>query len=356
MLILDEELQENRIFDYNQRMMKHWFFLLSLLLLAKIEACSCFMMKQGPQVFAAKNYDWQVEEGMLVVNKAGIKKTAIIDPHPLTWTSRYGCLSFNQYGREFPMGGVNEEGLVVEILWLQNTKYPQVDGRKGLPELQWIQYQLDTSKNVEDVISSDSLVRLSSHSFSPVHFMVIDRQGEAATIEYLEGKMVVHRTPQMPVAAITNDTYEQSVRSLQGGMPECNSLMRFSTIAKLLPHSKACVGDAFHILKKAKCGKNTVWSIVYELKERKVHFLTASQSARKSVCLKAFDFSPSTPVLVLDLNQNISGDVTRHFIPYSKEFNRKLIDHTLDQTPFLKGLPAIFREELANYPDTTHSF
>jgi choloylglycine hydrolase len=26
------------------------------------------------------------------------------------WTSRYGSITFNQYGREFPSGGINEKG------------------------------------------------------------------------------------------------------------------------------------------------------------------------------------------------------------------------------------------------------
>ena len=311
------------------------------------------MMREGTQVFAAKNYDWEVDRGMLFVNKSHIRKTAIIDKNPLTWTSKYGSLTFNQYGREFPMGGVNEEGLVVEILWLQNTKYPPMDQRKGLPELQWIQYQLDTSKDVHEVIASDQEVRISCHSFSPVHFMVIDRAGNAATIEFLEGKMVVHKTPKMPISAITNDTYDLCIQSLKSDSCTSNSLQRFATIAGLLPRARANVEEAFYILKRASCGKRTVWSIVYDLTGKKVYFSTLCSTARKSVHVDSFDFSPRTPVYAFDLNQNISGDVSKHFVPYTRELNRRLIDQTLDQTPFLKGLPQEFHAELASYPETT---
>ncbi len=43
------------------------------------------------------------------------------------WTAVYGSISFNQYGKEFPTGGMNEKGLVVELMWLDETKFPAQD-------------------------------------------------------------------------------------------------------------------------------------------------------------------------------------------------------------------------------------
>ena len=80
-------------------------------------------------------------------------RAAIDVAKPFTWTSRFGSLTFNQYGREFPSGGINEKGLVVELMWLDDTRYPAPDGRGELPTLQWIQYQLDTAANVDDANS-----------------------------------------------------------------------------------------------------------------------------------------------------------------------------------------------------------
>lgn len=34
----------------------------------------------------------------------------------LGWTSRYASVTFNQWGREFPMDGMNEAGLVVALV------------------------------------------------------------------------------------------------------------------------------------------------------------------------------------------------------------------------------------------------
>lgn len=68
-----------------------------------------------------KNYDWHLEFGYLMINKRNVTKTAMqtgtaIDS-PAAWTSRYGSVTFNQYGRESPMGGMNEAGLAQD-LWI----------------------------------------------------------------------------------------------------------------------------------------------------------------------------------------------------------------------------------------------
>jgi len=71
-------------------------------------ACTTFCYQDGGALVFGKNYDWNVEDGLVVVNKRGVVKTAMIERGPATWTSKYGSVTFNQYGREFPSGGINE--------------------------------------------------------------------------------------------------------------------------------------------------------------------------------------------------------------------------------------------------------
>ncbi len=55
----------------------------------------------GPLV--GKSYDWNDERGLVVVNKRGvIKRALVLSPGnaPARWTSRFASLTFNQYGRE----------------------------------------------------------------------------------------------------------------------------------------------------------------------------------------------------------------------------------------------------------------
>ena len=152
---------------------------------------------------------------MLVVNKRHMSKTALGLNNPMKWISKYGSVTFNQYGRGFPCGGMNEKGLVIEVLWLDGTRYPQADHRPMVSTLQWIQYQLDTAATMDEVVASDERVRIETFSGTNVHYLVIERSGAAATIEFLDGKMVVHRGDDLPVKALTNSTYQRSLQRIE---------------------------------------------------------------------------------------------------------------------------------------------
>ncbi|MFP4472205.1 MAG: linear amide C-N hydrolase, partial [Bacteroidales bacterium] len=136
--------------------------LIAMLIMNSSDACTTFCLQDdsGHIVFG-RNFDFPSGLGHVVVNHRNLQKTAFIRPpeKPITWVSKLGSISFNQNGREFPYGGMNEAGLVIEQMWLQETKYPAHDHRYGLSELQWIQYQLDNAATVQEVIDSDTLLR-----------------------------------------------------------------------------------------------------------------------------------------------------------------------------------------------------
>ena len=104
-----------------------FFFSALLVLLPAIEAfaCTTFFLKQdGHQVFG-RNYDWNVEEALIIANKRGMFKRSYVRAEATgeaaAWRSKYGSVTFNQYGREFPTGGKNEAGLVVETMSLSEA-------------------------------------------------------------------------------------------------------------------------------------------------------------------------------------------------------------------------------------------
>ncbi len=105
------------------------------------------------------------DEGLVFINKRGVLKTANAAgrddfKRPAKWISKYGSISFNQHGRELPLGGMNEAGLVVESLVLKETNYPAPDSRPSISILQWVQYQLDTNSTIQEVIESSSQLRI----------------------------------------------------------------------------------------------------------------------------------------------------------------------------------------------------
>jgi hypothetical protein len=73
----------------------------------------------------------------------------------------------------------------VEELSYSPARYPPSDDRSSLTELQWIQFQLDNSASAEEVLASDTLVRIDGFLFG-LHYMVADPSGSVAVIEFLE--------------------------------------------------------------------------------------------------------------------------------------------------------------------------
>jgi len=321
-------------------------------------ACTTFCFERnGTHVFG-KNYDWSVEDGLIIVNKRGVSKTAFTQENPARWTSDYGSLTFNQYGREFPSGGINEKGLVVELMWLDETVYPEPDRRLALPTLQWIQFQLDNSASVEDVVASDAQIRISAAGSARIHFLVADATGAVATIEYINGRMVWHRGKELPYPVLTNDMYQVSVTyvdNMDANKPLTgSSLDRFARAARgLASDGKSPVEDAFAMLDTVAQGDYTQWSIVYDIGDKRAYVRTRLHREVRYIDLDVLDFSCQTPVRVVDLNADYTGDLSKVLVNYSLDANRKLVRAAFSETEFLRDTPAEEIDGLARYPEAT---
>ena len=323
-------------------------------------ACTTFCLKHGPEAVFGKNYDWSVGDGLVMVNKRGVAKTAALPPQekPASWVSRYGSVTFNQYGREFPNGGMNEAGLVVELMWLDETAYPAADGRPALGCLEWIQYQLDNFTTAAEVARNAGRLRISSEA--KVHFLACDKSGGCAAVELIGGKPVVHTGASLPARALTNHSYEDSLRFRERTRGDAKarqgigSLQRFARASARVEEYAG--GDpvryAFDTLDGVAQGDYTRWSIVYDLRAGRVHWRTRENRRIRSVALSAFNFSCATPVKLLDIGEG-AGDVTRLFANYTPAANRKLVASSVHQTEFLAGMPEQEIAEAARHPETT---
>lgn len=333
---------------------------LTLVSTASASACTTFCLRDEGRIVFGKNYDWNVGDGMLVVNKRGVARTADAggDPKPARWESKYGSVTFNQYGRDFPSGGINEAGLTIELMWLDGSRYPASDARPAVDVLQWIQYQLDNHATVAEVLASEKGLRIASQT--PIHYLVADRKGQVATVEFLNGRMVAHTGKDLPVAALANSTYSESVayaRKQGEDVPAgIGSLPRFTRAASRVRTFDAKDADpvayAFETLDQVVQPGHTQWSIVYEVDRGRVHFRTRDQRKIRSLDLKAVDFSCATPVRVLDLDADVQGDVAKRLIPYTRDLNRELVTASFRKTPFLAQMPEAELERVARYPES----
>lgn len=359
------------------------FLLVTVLMHMDVRACTTFQLNHKGQILVGKNYDWMVEEGLIIVNKRGASKTAMrstVDNTglgtPATWKAKYGSVTFTQYGRELGPGGMNEAGLVVESMGLfrntPNRKYPDPDDRVSIMVQQWRQYQLDNFATVQEVIDSNANLRIRPKRGVHSHFIISDKAGNCATIEFLDGKMVCHTNETLLHRVLTNNTYAYSLDFLkQDKIPEPDrfrSIERFTRAAKMVESYKpdaaaSPVAYAFDILKNVSWSverdwqgtpytSNTRWSIVYDQQNLRIHFRTHSNPEIRVVDLNTFDFSCATPVKMLDITAKLSGNVSKNFVDYSQQSNRDLIEKAFTKTVFLPKFSDQQLDTLSKYPDT----
>ena len=118
--------------------------------------------------------------------------------------------------------GMNEKGLVANLLYLAESKYPRRsadDKRPTLPNSAWVQYVLDnyatTAEAVEGLRKEEfRIVPIVAPTGEPgtVHFSISDASGDSAIFEFIDGKLTIHHGKQYQV--MTNSpTFERATSS-----------------------------------------------------------------------------------------------------------------------------------------------
>lgn len=297
--------------------------------------CTSIFWNTSTRPIFANNEDIFLETGYLFSNQRGIAKEALIFPpeQPLKWVSKYGSLVFSQCGKEFPSGGMNEAGLVVEQMTLPETRYPDPQGYPSVKELQLIQYLLDSCSTTSEAIDCITRVQIAQAS-GVIHYFMADKSGECAIVEYLDGSRVIYHGDSLPVQVLANSAYAPSLASLTDtnldertqNEYQLDSLRRFQMAAHWAGTSleSAPIEGAFQALAEV-AGPNTIWRIVYDMKTLTIHIQTSWNQETREISLSAFDFSSSKPGQVYDLHTPGSGNIQGHFLPYTTSRNQQLV-------------------------------
>jgi choloylglycine hydrolase len=313
-------------------------------------ACTTFMLARGVERVVGKSYDWYMGQGLVIVNKRGVAKRALLakpGDHAAEWVSRHASVTFNQYGREFPAGGMNDAGLVVEVMWMDSSTYEKADGRPTLNELQWIQYQLDSFATVAEMTAAAPALRVSP-VYARVHYLACDRSGACAAFEHIGGKQVV--TPG--ARALTNDPYAESVAwaARQAQPPAgAGSLQRFTRVSRqaAAPPAGDLVTGAFSVLDGVRWSESQ-WNIVYDPVHLRVSFRTRANRAIKTLDLGKLDPSCARAAALVDIDTDPGGDVATRLRPYDVPANRSLIERSVRR--IRNQLPAGAIDMMVAYP------
>jgi penicillin V acylase-like amidase (Ntn superfamily) len=309
------------------------------------EHCTAMVLdNDGHTVFGANFDHTRTDEGLVFINKRGVVKTSVntgTTGRRARWTTRYASISFNLVGYQYSWGGMNERGLSLSTMSLDETRQPREDARPPLDSGEWVQYILDTCATVADVIATDSQVRI----ITVDHYLVADRYGNAVVIEFLDGRMVWHAAPNLPVAALTNNVYEESCATWErlrrhGNYTGQNSSPhRFCLAADRVdgfrPTSDArAVAYAFDTLDEVRGERFSVsptnWSLVFDTKNLRAYYRTNRNYDIRWVDLKDLDLRCGAPVKMLDIHDGGAGDVADEFFDFDFDVNQDHVERFLD--------------------------
>jgi penicillin V acylase-like amidase (Ntn superfamily) len=314
--------------------------------------CSAATFMAGGNTIFAANLDYvNFCRGQIFINPLGLHKTGVIPGTTgvnAEWSSKYASVTFNFVGYQIAWAGMNEAGLVMSTMSLNQTELPRPDPRPVLDSGNWIQYLLDTCATVDEVLAADDLVR----NLTVDHYLVADRSGAAATIEFLDGELVAHTGGDLPVSVLTNSPYSELLSQWQihggsgdyGGMD--SSSQRFCIAADRVTafdgtSAEEGVAYAFQTL-QAIAGQRfsehtSQWRLVFDTGALRAYFKTDDDRTLRWVDLEAFNPWCGQPVQMLDIHARVSGDAASVFHDYS---HAEALDQMLWFIDFWPGVEA----------------
>jgi len=303
------------------------------------EACTSFCMDTPDGPVFGYNLDLFIPgDGLVFINQRGVAKEGFPSQagttgETLKWISKYGSVTFNVVGREWPNTGMNEAGLVISNMQLLKSEYPDRDERPGLPIGPWAQYVLDTCGTVAEAVKVDAKVRIEDDA-PPSHYLIVDAEGNCAAMEWIDGEYVCYTAEKAPVKAMSNMQYGRALEAFKRGGPRWwwsnpgQSAERFAEAHERSVNYDAekepdAVTYAFGTLLNV-AAPHTKWSIVYDISKREISYGTVTSKPVKHISFSNLDFACKEPLLMFDVNAAIEGDVEKHFVPYDPDVNFKV--------------------------------
>lgn len=318
------------------------------------QACTRVLyLGDNEQIMTGRTMDWKYDIGTnLWVFPRGMERNGVAGPNSLQWKSKYGSVIASGYDIS-TTDGVNEKGLVANLLWLAESKYPQVDDKQPALSISlWAQYVLDNYATVEEAVADlekNPLVVATDNvpgqdRLATLHLSLSDASGDSAIIEYIDGKQVIHHNRKYQV--MTNSPIYEKQLAMQeywqgiGGtvmLPGTNrSADRFAraqfyinAIPQKTTANKA-VASVFSVVRNVSVPygltsenspeiSSTRWRTLVDHKRQLYFFESALTPNIFWTDLKKIDFSAETgKVKKLDLGveqSNIySGDATNSYV------------------------------------------
>lgn len=309
-------------------------------------ACTRAMFVGTDQVvITGRNMDWPEDmRSNLWAFPKGIARDGAAGPKSIRWTSKYGSLIATAYDVG-SADGMNEAGLVANMLYLTEAQYGAADDRPTLAVSLWAQYALDNYATVAEAVEAfakDSFRvvggTIPNGAAAQLHLALSDATGDSAILEHINGKLVIHHSRDYVVMTnsppfdqqLALDAYWKEIGGLTF-LPGTNRASDRFVRASFLIGSLAKTADPAFI--SAVPGQNfenqsalgvlsvmravstplgiktpetpnvsaTLWRMVSDQKNRVVYFDSATSPNSFWVPLADLDLKPGAPVKKLTI-------------------------------------------------------
>ncbi len=318
------------------------------------DACTRVVYK-GPNntILTARSMDFSIPiPSNLWLFPRNMERDGSTGKNTIKWTSKYGSMTTSSWDIAVS-DGLNEKGLVANLLWLVSSKYPEFSkegtGKKGLSVSLWAQYALDNFATVAEAVahfSKEEFVVVTdfipgTDKFTTVHLSMSDATGDNAILEYINGKLVIHHDPSYTV--MTNDPiFEEqlAINEYWKGIPgniflpgtnkAADRYVRASYYIKAIPQTddiRIALAGALSVIRQCSVPygistegfpnlSTTRWRTVSDQKNLVYYFEDALSPNAIWVDLKKLDFSKNGKVkkLPLDKNQIYAGETSSQFL------------------------------------------
>lgn len=173
--------------------------------------CSAIFREKSPnEMLLGGNFDWSARGGILYLSPRQQIKSASFNGNTMvktaSWTSKYASLTLSQFGRDYPMQGMNEAGLAGAVL-MAPAQYPASGSEGVITENLWLQHQLDRFATISEVALHAEDLGIYKIS-AELHWMLCDKTGECAIVEFIEGRPHIYRSRDERRNILTNLPYD----------------------------------------------------------------------------------------------------------------------------------------------------
>ena len=301
-------------------------------------------------VATGRSMDWKTEmHSNLWVFPKGMERNGETGANSLKWTSKYGSVVTSAF-EIASTDGMNEKGLVANLLWLPEAEYPIRDQSKpGLAITAWVQYMLDNFATVDEAVAAiENTFQVVSDlmpdgsRLATLHLSISDATGDCAIFEYTGGKLTVYHSKEYKVMTnsptynkqLALNEYWKSIGGLSflpGTNRPSDRFARASFYINALPQTddvRIAIASVFSVIRNTSVPygistpefpeiSTTQGRTVSDSKNLLYFFESSLTPNTFWVNLREIDLSEGAPVLKLSIanGETYHGNATKDFKP-----------------------------------------